>query len=112
MGNFDCTSQRVYYVIITFVLSAIMALQTITLGTFSDEYNHISAFWKEYGLKPQSESRVCVIYGSISTDGRNPTLTNAPLCSVVLLGLCLVLLALIAWIIAHIVMNILGRPQM
>lgn len=111
MANFNCSSQRLYYVVIILVLCTLLILETITLAMFSAEHNHISVFWKEY-IEPESESRVCILYGGASTDGKNPTLTSAPLCSVMLFGISLIMLVLIAWIIVHIVMEIMGCPQM
>ena len=56
---------------------------------------------------------VCVLYGrEHSENSLNPDLRNNASCGFVLWGLVVVIVILILWIVAYVIMGLLGRPKM
>ncbi len=100
-----------YYLIISVLLTLILLLQLVSLGTFGVQFSSTSSFWKEY--VDSSAATVCVLYGTTPGEGANIALpASAAACGFVLWAIITIILVLLMWIVVQVVMAIIGKPKM
>ena len=82
-------------------------IEVIALGTFGVQFSRTRSFWVNH---VNGDSKVCVLYGTISSN-INPMLTYNASCGFALWALISIVIVLLTWTIYYGVLAVMGRPK-